>query len=297
MVDVIIIGGSFAGLSAAMGLGRSLKNVMVIDNNDPCNKKVAHSHNFIAHDGASPAQIALSARQQVLKYPSVSILNDTVLEARPNNTHFDVRTASGNLFTARTLIIASGVNDILPNIEGFAACWPTSIIHCPYCHGYEERGKMLAVIANGDEGFEYARLIHNWSKYLTVFTNGPATFTQLQRAKLENNNIAIIESPIASLIHHNGQVSHVTLTNGGALPVDFIFYKPAFGQKSDVPMQLGCDLTKAGHIQVNMFGETSVPGVFAIGDCASPMRSVANAVAAGNFTSAYVNKLLIEEDF
>ncbi|MBL4677092.1 MAG: NAD(P)/FAD-dependent oxidoreductase [Mucilaginibacter sp.] len=297
MVDIVIIGGSYAGLSAAMSLGRSLRNVVVVDNHDPCNKTVSNSHNFLTHDGAEPAAIALTARQQVLQYSSVNLLSDTVTQVIKKNDLFEVLLKDGKPLTARKLIFASGIKDIIPVIPGFSECWPKSIIHCPYCHGYEERGKILAVIANGDEGFEYIKLISNWSKYLTVFTNGPADFNDEQVAKLRKHKIAIIESPIVSLQHTNGNVNHIILQNGNDIPAEFIFYKPAFVQKSDIPKQLGCEFTKTGHLQTNMFGETTVPGIFAVGDNCSPMRSVANAVATGSFTGAYLNKLLGDEDF
>ncbi|RFZ94493.1 NAD(P)/FAD-dependent oxidoreductase [Mucilaginibacter conchicola] len=297
MADVIIIGGSYAGLSAAMSLGRALRNVVVIDNQDPCNKKVAHSHNFLTQDGAEPDAIALAARKQVLQYPSVNLIVDTVSQVINNGENFEVVTIDGQKFKARKIIFATGIKDILPDIPGFSACWPKSVIHCPYCHGYEERGKKLAVIGNGDEGFEYAKLINNWSKHLTVFTNGTATFNEEQLIKLKKHKINIIESPITALVHEKGHVNHISLANGKGIAVEFIFYRPAFVQKSDIPKQLGCDFTSTGHLQVNMFGETNLPGVFAVGDSCSPMRSVANAVAAGSFTGAYLNKLLGDESF
>jgi len=148
--DVIIIGGSYAGLSAAMTLGRSMRKVLIIDSGKPCNRQTPYSHNFITHDGETPAAIAQKAREQVLKYPTVQLVNDTALRASKNENGFEIITASEAAYNTTKIIFATGVLDIMPDIKGFAECWGISILHCPYCHGYEVKDKPLGIIANGD---------------------------------------------------------------------------------------------------------------------------------------------------
>src|SRR5690606_19696546 len=161
--DVIIIGGSYAGLSAALALGRSLRHVLIIDSGAPCNRQTPHSHNFLTHDGEPPARIATQARDEVLRYDTVRFVQDTATEAVSQEHGFAVTTASGDRYTAQKLLFATGVRDLMPDIPGFADCWGISILHCPYCHGYEVRGRTTGVLANGDTGYELAMFINNWT--------------------------------------------------------------------------------------------------------------------------------------
>src|SRR5690606_37550650 len=157
--DVIIVGGSYAGLSAAMALGRSLRKVLVIDSGFPCNRQTPHSHNFITQDGETPFAISQKAREQVMRYPTVRFLDDLALGAAKTATGFTVSTKSGDTFLSRKLITATGIADQLPEIKGFAACWGISVIHCPYCHGYEFRNQRTGILANGDRAFHLASLV------------------------------------------------------------------------------------------------------------------------------------------
>src|SRR5690606_24019090 len=133
--DVIIIGGSYAGLSAAMALGRSRRTVLIIDEGRPCNRQTPHAHNLITHDGDAPADIARRAKEQVLAYPTVRFIRDKALSAAGADGAFDVGTASDHAYRAKKLLLATGVRDLTPPIPGFAECWGISVLHCPYCHG------------------------------------------------------------------------------------------------------------------------------------------------------------------
>jgi thioredoxin reductase len=147
--EVIIIGGSYAGLSAAMALGRSLRNVLIIDSGLRCNRQTPHAHNFITQDGEQPAVIAEKARIEVLKYKTVQIINDLAVRGIKTKDGFLITTETGQEFQAEKVIFASGIKDIMPDIKGFAACWGVSVVHCPYCHGYEIRDQKTAILANG----------------------------------------------------------------------------------------------------------------------------------------------------
>lgn len=298
LYDVIIIGGSYAGLSAAMALGRSLRKVLVVDSGLPCNRFTAHSHNFITQDGVQPAVIAEKSRAQVAAYDTVQMVGGKVTDAEKNGNDFVVHTAAGERFTASRLLFATGITDIMPDdMPGFAECWGISVAHCPYCHGYEVRQKKLGILGNGELAFEFTRLLHQWSKDLVLFTNGPSTLTAVDDNKLQQHNISIVTTPVQQLLHANGYVSGVELTDGSIVPVDAVFAKPAFRQHCDVPAKLGCKFTEHGHIETDDFGKTSAPGVYAAGDNSSFFRSVAGAVAAGNKTGAWINKELIEATF
>lgn len=293
--DVIIVGGSYAGLSAALILGRSLRKVLVIDSGKPCNRQTPHSHSFLTRDGETPAQIAAVAREQLLKYPTVSFLADRVIDAEKTLDGFVVRTITDQQFDAKKLILATGVEDSMPAIPGFAACWGISVLHCPYCHGYEVHGQQLGIIANGDTAYEMAWHIQHWSPNMTLFTNGPATISDEHRQIIAALNIPIIEKEIAAIEHQHGQLKTLRFTDGTDHVLDAVFSRVAFRQHSDLAQRLGCKIDEPGYISVSAFGETSIPGVYAAGDNSSPMRQVLVAATKGNLAGVMINRTLIEE--
>ncbi|UKT66143.1 NAD(P)/FAD-dependent oxidoreductase [Pedobacter mucosus] len=295
--EVIIIGGSYAGLSAAMALGRSLRSVLIIDSGLPCNRQTPHSHNFITHDGDKPSEIAEKAKADVLKYNTISFLNDSAINGKKDEDGFIITTQSGKEFYAKKVIFATGISDTMPEIKGFAACWGISVIHCPYCHGYEFRGKHTGILANGASAFHLASMVDNLTDKLTIYTNGKADFTEEQTIKIKQHNIAIIEATITEVEHQNGLIKNVIFSNGTSNPLDALYASLPFTQHSVIPESLGCELTEHGHIKINLFQETNINGVFACGDNSNMMRSVALAVSSGNVTGAVVNGRLVEEKF
>lgn len=292
-IDVIIVGGSYAGLSAAMLLGRSMRGVLVVDNQRPCNRQTPHSHSYLTRDGETPAAIAAIARAQVAHYPSVSFLNDTVISAEQVDSGFRVHTQSGEIFSSRKLLLATGVLDELAPIPGVAECWGISVLHCPFCHGYEVRGQQLGLLANGATAAELVTLIRNWSSRLTLFTNGPADFTPEQMAIIAQHQVPVIETPIAALEHTAGYLTAVRTTDEDQYPVQAIFARFPTKLASNLPEQLGCQLTDTGHIVASEFGATNVPGLYAAGDATTPMRQVAVAVANGAKAGAAIVRELI----
>lgn len=295
--DVIIIGGSYAGLSAALALGRALRNVLIIDSGLPCNRQTPHSHNFITQDGEQPAIIAEKAKIQVLKYNTVRFVTGLAVQGMKTEKGFAIITETGETFEAKKLILATGVKDIMPGIKGFSECWGISVIHCPYCHGYEVRREKTGILANGDFALHYAQLILNWAKDLTIFTNGKSTLTQEQTNKIAQHNIPIIEKEIAHLEHESGRMRRIVFKDNSDFELTAIYSRPGFEQHCKIPEMLGCELTEQDLVKTDMFQQTTIAGVFACGDNASPMRSVANAVATGNMAGAVVNNTMTEEDF
>lgn len=296
-LDVIIIGGSYAGLSAAMALGRSLRNILIIDSGLPCNRQTPHSHNFITHDGEQPALIAAKAKEQVLRYETVSFLDDLAISGRKTENGFAITTKNGATFEARKLIFATGIKDTMPEIKGFSECWGISVIHCPYCHGYEYRGRKTGIMANGDRAAHIASLVKNLTDDVTILTSGKADFKPEQMAKLNRHQVNIIETSVAEIEHENGHVKNIVLDNGTKMNFNAVYAALPFTQHSDIPLSLGCALTEQGHIKIDMFQKTTVDGIFACGDSTSMMRSVAYAVATGNIAGAMANNVLTEEDF
>lgn len=295
--DAIIVGGSYAGLAAALTLGRSRRRVLLLDAGQPCNRQTPQAHNFLTRDGEPPEQLRALARAQLQPYPTVRLEAGTATEATAETGGFRVGTAEGTTYTARKLLLATGLHDELPTLPGFAACWGISVLHCPYCHGYEVRDQPLAVLSNGEVAFEFARLIHHWSPDLRLLTNGPATLPAEQRAHLAARGIRLIEAPLAALEHEHGQLRHVQLADGSRLPLTALFARVPFQQSSDLGARLGCELTEQGLLRADEFGRTNVPGLFVAGDNSTLMRQVAAAAANGSKAAAFLNHELIAEDF
>jgi thioredoxin reductase len=294
--DAIIIGGSYSGLSAAMALGRSLRKVLVIDAGQPCNRQTPHSHNFLTQDGKTPAEISALARDQVAQYPTVTFLSGFATDAKKTDSGFEVMTAEES-FAAKKLILATGVKDIMPDIPGFAECWGITVIHCPYCHGYEVRNQPTGILANGNSAFDYAKLISNWTKELTLFTNGKSTLTAEQSDTLNRKGIKIIETTVSQIDHVEGRIRHLVLEEGVEIPLTAVYAKTEFAQSCEIPASLDCDISSLGYLEINLNQKTNVPGLYACGDITNMFRTVSYAVAAGTMAGASCNKELIDEEF
>ena len=293
--EVIIVGGSIAGLSAALTLGRSLRRVLVIDSGRPCNRQTLHAHNFFTRDGERPAQLTAIAREQATAYPSVSLVEGRVTTLEKGDG-FTVVTEQGMHYQARKILLATGVENLMPSIEGFAESWGRSVVHCPYCHGYEVHSQPLGVLADGDVGLEFVELIQNWSRNLTLFTNGPSTLTDEQRSKIGRLNVRIVETPLARIDHVEGFMRALELQDGSSVSLTTLFARVPFRQHSDLAQQAGADLNPAGLIVTSSFGQTSVAGLYAAGDNSSLMRSLVMASAGGTTAGVFLNRELIGEE-
>ncbi|WCL49051.1 NAD(P)/FAD-dependent oxidoreductase [Leptospira sp. GIMC2001] len=299
--DVIIIGGSFAGLSAGLALGRSVRKVLILDGGEPCNRFTAHSHNFLTHDGQSPGEILRLAKNDLSRYNTVRMELDLAVSGKKisdqKSEGFEIKTKSGKIFQASKLIFATGVKDILPDLQGFADCWGKSIIHCPYCHGYEFKNQSTGILGNGGITFEFTKMIYNLTKDLRIFTNGESLFSAEEKSKLSNRNIEIFESEIKELKYHDGMLQLIELADNSKIPIDALYFRPDFEHKTNIPESLGCELGEMGYLKIDAFSKTSIDGVYACGDNTTMMRSVSNAVAMGNLAGAMANKDLAGEKF
>jgi thioredoxin reductase len=280
-----------------MALGRALRKVLIIDSGSACNKQTPHSHNFLTNDGKTPKEIAILAKQQVSMYKTVSFLDALVTAGKKIENGFEVQTQSGENFSGRKLVFATGIRDIMPDILGFSESWGISVLHCPYCHGYEIHHQKTGILANGDTAFEVSSLIANWTSDLTIYTNGEASLSDQQKTKLAKHKINIVEEEIERLEHKSGYLQSIVFRDGKKAPVKALYSRLPFVQHSSLPQSLGCELTKEGYIKIDPAHKTTVPGVYACGDNVTRMRTVSNAVAMGTTTGLMVNKEIIEENF
>ncbi len=296
--DVAIVGGASAGLAAALTLGRTNRTTVVFDTGEPRNKPAAHAHNMFTRDGTPPMELLAIGRQQLLQYSSVELHNERVVSAEKSGNRFTIETASNSVYSVRRVILATGVRDILPDIPGMSGLWGSKIVHCPYCHGWELRNTPVALIANGDAALHLATLVRNLNSDLVVLTNGASTINTEKQEVLVRKGIRVIETPIAEIIDDSEGI-RIALADGSTLHRAAAYARAATLQfNSQLAVQLGCELTEAGSVQVDDMQQTTVPGVFAVGDLSHPgLHQVAIAASGGHKAGAMCNSQLCEEDF
>lgn len=307
LLDVIIVGAGPTGLSAALLLGRSCKQVLVIDSGQPRNA-VSHAPNgFFSRDGIAPSELLQIGREQLHKYETVKFQTGKVIDAKllersaPEKfDRFQVTLDTGEQFAARKLLLATGVTDKLPAIAGFTELWGTSVFHCPYYHGLEVRDRQLAIYGKGETGFEVAQHITGWSCDLILCSDGDAGLSDDQRKQLSTWGIELREEKIDRLEQENGELTGIVLATGEVIPRRGIFLRSQPHQHSALVEQLGCNLADNGAVQVSEDKQTSVPGVYAVGDTVNLLSAIsivmAEETAEGTMAAVFMNRALIAEN-
>lgn len=294
-VDVAIIGGGPAGLSAGLMLGRARKQTIVIDEGRPRNAVTREAHGFLTRDGISPSEFRRIAKEQLRAYPSVSQVEDTVVSITREGGSFLLKTAAGMKIASKKLLFAAGMKDRKLGIPGLAEVYGKSAFVCPYCDGWELREEPLVVISRGNALMHLAPLLSGWTKRFTVCTNGPDELSEAERNDLRDHHIPLFDTPIRAILSYEGIVSHVLLEDGTEIPCTGIFFKSELVPGTDLPQSLGCRLSETGVIAVDEFGKSSVPGVYAAGDMSSRMHQSIAAAASGAAAAAAINGELNQE--
>ena len=297
MLDVVIIGGSSAGLSAALILGRSLRDVVVIDDHKPCNRFSHASHGFLTRDGVPPSELIQIAYDQLERYPTVARKTATALRIEKNDTGFEITSSDDSKLQARIVLLATGLHDELPPLDGIEGLWGRSVFHCPYCDGYEVRGKAIAVYGVDEAAIHLVLLLHKLTHNLTLCTGDGWKLTVAQRDRLSRFGIDMVEQPVVALESAGTQIQAVRFVDGTSLSCDALFIRPKTTHRTTFAHDLGCKANEHNVVQVDLRGRTSVEGMYAAGDISSPMRSVAIAVAQGAAAGYGINADLTERDF
>lgn len=293
--DAIIIGGSYAGLSAALQLARARRTVCVIDAGRPRNRFADASHGFFGHDGAQPKEMIGQARTQLLAYPSITFIQGEAIAARQGDgAGFVVELGSGEAVAAHNLILTHGVEDILPDLPGLAERWGRSVLHCPYCHGYEFGGRRLGVLNVMPMSIHQALLIPEWGP-TTFFLNGADTPEDTELEKLRKQNVVVEPAPVVGLEGDAPALAGVRLVDGQFVEIDALFIAPTTRLNS-LAEQLGCAIDEGPMgpiIRTDEMKMTTVPGVYAAGDAAMMMSNVTLASADGVFAGLSLHRSLV----
>lgn len=289
--DVIVIGGSYAGLAAATQLARARRQVLVIDAGQRRNRYAQHSHGFLGQDGREAAAIAADGRAQLMKYATVRWQEGSATQAVAQDGGFRVTLADGSAFNGQRLVLATGVVDQLPALPGLSERWGSSVFHCPYCHGYELEQGRIGVLATSALAMHHALMLPDWGT-VTLFLNSAFEPDQEQLDHLARRGVTIERAPVRAIGGH----ATVELRDGRALEMDGLFVVSRLHSASPLAEQLGCEMEEGpmGHyVYTNMVKATSVAGVYACGDAARQSGNVALAVGDGTMAGVGAHQSLI----
>lgn len=297
--EVLIIGAGAAGLAAAMTMGRLRRSVLVCDDQKPRNEASLHMNNFPGYDGVSPADWRFKVHSELNKYPTIQLHTSRVIKITHSDSEFNAELECGNIVKVKKILLAYGIKDQLPEIEGIKNLWGHSVVHCPYCHGFEFQDKPLALLGDGEIAIHLLSLLLGLSNDIILFTNGSSSLTKEQKEKILLQNIKIIETPVAKLEHTLKDLDSVVLDNGESISRKALFIVPKFPfiKSSNIGQEIGCKIDNLGCYEVDSFGKTSVSGIYAAGDVAGFRgQSVLNSAASGSISaSRIIGELLMEK--
>ena len=294
--EAVVVGGSWAGLSAAMQLARARRRVLVLDAGQPRNRFARASHGFFGQDGRAPADILDTGRAQVLAYPTAEFRRDEAAHARADGDEFALSLASGATVRARRLVLATGVVDELPSVPGLRERWGATVLHCPYCHGYEVADGRLGVLATGAMSVHQALLLPDWSADVTLFTNDAVVPDEAQLAALAARGVRIEPRPVELLLGDAPALAGVRLQDGTVVQLDALFTGSRTSMASPLAAQLGCAVDEGPFgpvLRTDDRKATSVPGVFAAGDAARVPHNASFASADGAMAGISAHQSLV----
>jgi thioredoxin reductase len=298
IVDCAILGGGPAGLNAALVLGRARRRVLVFDDNHPRNAVTQASHGFVTRDGVKPHEFRAMAHQELSKYPSVDMQFVRVTAIRKASDAFAITTEQGEVFSAQTVLLATGLKEILPPIDGLQDYYGKSVFCCPYCDGWELRDRPLVVISEGPHTFPLVKVVWNWSHDLLVCTNGHQVLDAEQQATLRQKGIEVVEDRITALRGKGGQLERMVFATKVEKARHGGFVAPQLLQASPFGEELGCEMNVMGGIVTDPFGRTTVKSVYAAGDASVVVPAqLIIAAAEGSRAAAGVNTDLTEREF
>ncbi|NYI77618.1 bifunctional NAD(P)/FAD-dependent oxidoreductase/class I SAM-dependent methyltransferase [Nocardioides panzhihuensis] len=298
-LDAIVIGGGAAGLSAALMLGRSRRKTLVVDSGLPRNRFAAHMNGVLGHDGLDPAELLRKGREELAAY-GVEIRPGRVARLDETEHGVSVLLDDGEQLTGRIAIVATGVTDELPDIPGLAERWGATVLHCPYCHGWEVRDRRIGVLTTSPLGMHQAQLIRQWSDDVVVFTAGLGPVEEADEQRLRARGVELVAAPVVEVLGEGDQVTAVRTADGLVTEVGAIFTAGTLRPHDDFLTHLGLDRADSpigSFLAVDATGKTSSDRIWAVGNVSNPMANVPISMSAGTMAGSVVNMTLVTDDF
>jgi thioredoxin reductase len=293
--DVIIVGAGPAGLNAAVVLGRCKRKILLFDTSQHRNRDSHGIHNYLTRDDVLPKEFLQLCHKELNKY-NIQLLHKKITNGRKNNEGlFEVTDEDGAVYNTKKLLVATGVTDKLPELQGFKELYGKSVFHCPYCDGWEVSDKKLGVYARDKEGWELALSLKGWSPNVTLFTDGRNKVKPAQKQALKANNILVDARPISRLEGENGLLQKIIFKNGEEEDCEALFFVNGFVQQCDLVETFNCEMTQKGVAKANKNQQTNVPGLYVAGDVSRDMHFVVVAAAEGAKAGVTINKELQKE--
>lgn len=293
--DVIVVGAGPAGLSAALILGRCRRRVLVLDANRPRNAASRALHGFLTREGIPPLELRRVAREQLQPYSTVSLVNQEATAASCIDSGFELTLADGTRVTSRKLLLATGVVDELPAVEGLPQLYGRNVFHCPYCDGWECRDQPIGVYARRSNGVGLALQLKVWSRDIALFTDG-VRLSEAHASRLAKHGIPWYRTRIARLEGTDGQLEHVVLADGQRVERRALFFSTPQRQASDLAARLGCRFTSKGAVRTGDYEATEIPGLYVAGDASRLVQLAIVAASEGAQAAFAINKALMAED-
>lgn len=297
--DAAIVGGGPAGLSAAIVLGRACRRVIVFDHNKPRNYAARAVHCYLARDGIRPMDLRSSGRSEAKAY-GVKFIDEEIVAARCRSTGgkrlggFELQT-NVRTYVVRTVLLATGVTDVLPKIPNIEEFYGTSVHHCPYCDGWEHRDQHLVALGDGEKAADLALMLRTWSPYVTACSNGHA-LSSADRNKLASSNLTWREEKLESLVGNEGVIEEVRFVSGAPLPCNALFFSSGLFQRSRLPELLDCKLDEDGCVQTSDKQGTGISGLYLAGDADGEVQFAIVAAAEGATAAVAINTALQKDD-
>jgi thioredoxin reductase len=294
-VDVIIIGGGPAGLSAALVLGRCRRRVLVFDAGQPRNRAAREMHGFLGRDCTDPTDLRRTAREQLSRYDGVTLRDVAVKDAKACDGGFEVVLENEERARCRKLLLATGLQDQLPEVPGFAELYGRSAHHCPYCDGWEWRERAIAVYGKGEKGKDFALELLGWSRDVILFTDGAAGISEEGRSELLRNGVMLEEERVSALEGEDGLLNAVRLADGRRLEREALFFDSSSKQTCQIASGFGCKFEE-GLVATGAYEQTDTPGLFVAGDASRNAGLAIVAAAEGARAAFAINMELLRED-
>ena len=293
--DVVVVGGGAAGLSAALVLSRARRRVLVVDAGAPRNAPAAHLHGFLSRDGLPPSELLATGREEVAGYGG-TVVSDTVTDVERVDDAFQLRLAGGAHVSARRLVVATGLRDVLPDVDGLQERWARDVLHCPYCHGWEVRDRRIGVLGSASPAtVDYAQIVRQWASDVVLFVPSD-TLTDTQRTELAARGIEVVEGDVTAVAVTDDVLTGVELADGRCVPRQVLFVPPRFEPHNALLEAIGCELDADGWAVRDGTGRTTVPGVWVAGNVANPRAQVVTAAGEGSAAAIALNADLVADD-